>query len=479
MADHDPVRDPSPENRVPENRAPENRAPENRAPEDRAPESCYWAASAPPPPALPRLSGEAEAEIAVVGGGYTGLVTALLLAERGHAVALLEAREIGHGGSGRNAGHCTPTFHLASPDQIRRAFGPTFGPRIVALQTGAAARVAALIARHGIDCDFVQRGYLRAAHAPSRMAELEVKCRTYRALGLSGELLDAAAAQRLAGSPRPYGGWLLHDGAHLHPLKFARGLAAAAQRSGAALYVDSPVRGLARRPDGRPGWQLDTPHGRLRARRVLLATGAYLDGRPWRRLEQAVSQVHIVGLASAPLPGGLRAQVLAGDQTFTDTRKDPFIYKWTADNRLVTTVYRSPRLGRDPALTRAYVAERTAWLFPEVGRVDWPHLWPGKLDVQRRTFPRVFALEADLFACLGYSGRGVPTATALAGELAALLGGAPPDELAVPLERFEAGRRALDLLGEPLMAAWRLRDRLIAWKDGVREPDFLALARSR
>ena len=195
-------------------------------------EASLWYATAADPPATVPLDGETSADVCVIGAGYTGLSSALHLAEKGVRVVVVEARSVGFGCSGRNAGHCTPTFHFYSIPTVRKMLGPVYGERLVERQTNAANLVFDLIKRYDIDCEGVQNGYLMVAHAPSKVKVLEEKQQTYASAGKVTELLDKDETERLTGSPRYYGAWHHPEGGHLNPLGYARGLARARDRPG-------------------------------------------------------------------------------------------------------------------------------------------------------------------------------------------------------------------------------------------------------
>lgn len=196
-------------------------------------EPSLWYATAAAAPVTAALDGEIETEVCVIGGGYTGLSTALHLAEAGVDVVLLEAKAIGFGGSGRNAGHCTPTFHFYEIPVIRTMLGEPFASRLIKRQTDAANLVFDLIRRHRIDCEGVQTGYVKAAHAPGVLPKMEQQCGYYQSVGKATKLLSRDEVEYMTGSPRYYGGWFHPEGGHLNPLGYARGLARAAMVAGA------------------------------------------------------------------------------------------------------------------------------------------------------------------------------------------------------------------------------------------------------
>src|SRR5712691_9114152 len=235
-------------------------------------EESLWYATAAPAPETRPLAGTITADVCIIGAGYTGLSTALHLAERGVKAIVLEAEQIGHGGSGRNAGHCTPTFHFYEIPKIRRMVGEPYASRIIERQTNAANLVFDIIRRYEIDCEAVQNGYIQAAHAPSMMKKLELKRQTYNAVGKSTRLLDKAETERLTGSPRYYGAWFHPEGGHLNPLGYSRGLARAAASLGAKIFTRTPVLGI---EASGPRWRVKTATGDVLADKVVCGTGAY------------------------------------------------------------------------------------------------------------------------------------------------------------------------------------------------------------
>jgi glycine/D-amino acid oxidase-like deaminating enzyme len=427
-------------------------------------DDCVWHATAAEAPPLTALEGESNSEIAIVGGGYTGLVTALRLAERDREVTVVEAKEVGFGASGRNLGHCTPTFHYWPYNKIRKLYGGEYAERITRMQTGAADQVFSIIEEYRIPCEAVRNGILRLAASPRHLDWLRKQKAFYEGRGLPGQMIDAAEARDLSGSPRFHGGWLMEGAGHLNPLGYARGLARAALSRGATIHVDSAIDSIERENEG---WRLRTARGSVVARKVLLATGAYTVGPPWPGLGKAFDLVPIAGLASEPLDPRFRKIVLKGDHSLVDTHGDPILYKWTQDNRLITTVFFAGRMGRDPTKTRDYMTRKTRWVFPDLEPVKWDHYWYGLLDGQYRTIPRIFRLDDGVYSCLGFSGRGVPTATAVGTVLADLLEGRSPGELSLPVERFQRVLPGLAWLQSTQMRWARIRDRLRMRIDGI------------
>ncbi|WP_413733607.1 NAD(P)/FAD-dependent oxidoreductase [Sodalis sp. RH21] len=396
-------------------------------------EHSLWYATAPAAPATHPLTSQVDADVCVVGAGYTGLTTALELARQGVSVVVLEAQEAGFGGSGRNAGHCTPTFTHYGLPELRRMLGEPWAERLIARQTQANQRVSAMIERYDIRCEWRQNGYIQAAAYPSAIGEIEKKVREYNAVGAGTRLVDAREAERITGSPRFYGGWFHPAGGHLNPLGYARGLARAVLEEGGAVYTGSAVNRVEKQ-GGR--WRVATDRGAVLADKVIFATGAYtVDG--WPGLEQSFKIMRVFVAATQPLSAGERRVILPQNTTIHDGRGDIYVYKYNAEGRIVASMFPMGRRGRDLPYTHRVMSDRLKWLHPQINpSLRWDYLWFGELDMQQRTIPRLYELAPGVAALTGLSGRGVPTGSMLGGILAEWALGTAENELALRMERL-------------------------------------------
>jgi len=295
-------------------------------------------------------------DVAIVGAGYTGLSAALHLAEAGVAAAVLEAREVGWGGSGRAFGQVVP-YSKHADDHVLATFGPERGERLVAALAGGPDLVFERIARHGIVCDAVKRGLLFAAHTPAAAVGLERRATFWQARGTALEIHTGAEAERLTGSR--YYPAVLHEprGGCLNPLAYARGLARAAIGVGAHLFEDSRALSITRAMT-RTGlrWTVATAHGALDADHVVLATDAYTDDL-WSGLRRSIIPLRGYSLTSARLTDNLRRTVLPGGQSLSDTRRLYSAIRVRPDGacRSASTVRPSP-----PARRRSRPRRRSA-----------------------------------------------------------------------------------------------------------------------
>ncbi|MFD2249892.1 glycine/D-amino acid oxidase-like deaminating enzyme [Pseudochelatococcus lubricantis] len=398
-------------------------------------ETSLWYATAAPAPETGPLSGDEKADVCVVGGGYTGLTTALELAKAGVEVVLLEGREVGYGGSGRNAGHCTPTFTHYSLDELRRMLGEPWASRLIARQTRANDKVSAYIRDYVIDCEWVQNGYVMGALHPGQLADIEAKVQSYNAVGARTRMLDRDEVARVTGSQRYYGGWLHEEAGHLNPLGYARGLARAAMQEGARLYTRCEAAGC--EPAG-GRWKVRTAGGSVTADKVIFATGAYTVAG-WPKLDESFKIQKVFVAATRPLSPAARLSVLPRNTTMHDGRGDIFVYKYNAEGRIVASMFPMGRRGADIEFTKRVLSDRLKWLHPQIEEpVEWDYLWFGELDMQYRTVPRLYDLAPGVVALTGLSGRGVPTGSMLGGVLSEWALGTSTNDLALrpePLHR--------------------------------------------
>lgn len=432
--------------------------------------SLWYATAAPPPPGLESLEGSVDADVCIVGGGYTGLSTAIHLAREGIRAVVVEAEEIGFGCSGRNAGHCTPTFHFYSIPHVRKMVGEPWASRLVERQTNGANLVGELITRYGIDCEWQQNGYVVGAPTPSAIGKLEKQNATYLAVGKATRMLDRDEVTALTGSERFFGGWFHPEGGHLNPLGYARGLARAAMSEGARIFVRSRVTGI--EPAG-SRWAVRTAQGRVLADKVVCGTGAYTD-QYWPGLDRSFALQPVFVAATQPLSDNVRKAVLPRNTTAIDGRGDFYCYKYNHEGRIVASMFPAGRRGADPTYTRQMMTDRLRWLHPQIGEVEWQYFWWGDLDMQQRTIPRLFQLAPGVVASLGYSGRGVPTGTMMGTVLAEWAKGLPEKDLALRPESLVPAPFYMKFTPRLFLAYYRWRDNRAARREGVELPPHAA-----
>ncbi|MEO9338411.1 FAD-binding oxidoreductase [Mesorhizobium sp. SB112] len=426
-----------------------------------------WFATAAPAPQTTALEELVQADVCVVGAGYTGLTTALELARKGVKVVLLEAEEAGFGGSGRNAGHCTPTFTHYSLSDLRRILGEPWAERLIARQTRANDRVSEMINGYQMQCEWQQNGYVQAAARPSALAEIEKKVSEYNAVGAKTQLIEKHEVERITGSPRFHGGWFHSEAGHLNPLGYARGLARAVMQEGGAIYTKSKVTGVEREGSG---WLVKTSTGSVNTDKVIFATGAYtVEG--WPKLDQTFKIMRVFVAATQPLSDEERRNVLPQNTTLHDGRGDIFVYKYDANGRIVASMFPMGRRGRDLDYTRQVLTDRLTWLNPQIKqKLRWEYLWFGELDMQYRTVPRLYSLAPGVIGLTGLSGRGVPTGSMLGGILSEWAMGVPEQDLSLKVEPLRAAPFYMSFGPQLSLRYYRVADWIRTKRDRVPLP---------
>jgi glycine/D-amino acid oxidase-like deaminating enzyme len=394
--------------------------------------SPYWErTSGPAPSPAAPLAGDLAVDVAVIGGGYTGLAAALRLATvHGVQVALLEANTAGWGASGRNSGFALISTGKLGVDERIRRWGLEAARRSIRLGVEAVETVRALIRDEAIGCEPQPDGWLVVAHRAGMVEELRARVRTYRdALGYGGvDFLDeqALAAGGYLRGPAARGAILFRTGFGLHPLKLARGLAAAAMRRGVRVFEGTRVLHWQRGPDGHC---LSTPGGTLRAKRVVMATNGYTPERlhPFFRGRLLPAASNIV--VTPPLTEDQWAATgMLATRVYSDSRKLVYYWRRMPDGRLLF----GGRAGvRDTEASlrerRRALEEAIAAKWPVLRGVGSEHFWHGNVCLSYDLTPHVNTVEGDptVAYAMAYLGSGVALATHGGGLAADLVMGAP------------------------------------------------------
>jgi glycine/D-amino acid oxidase-like deaminating enzyme len=368
--------------------------------------------TAEPAAAFAALAGDRRADVVVVGGGVTGLSTALHLAEARANVVLLEAEEPGWGASGRNGGQVNPGLKL-DPDVVERDHGVELGGRMNALAGGAPAFVFDLIKRHDIRCDARQNGTLRAAIRQRHAARIGASFEQLAGRGAPVEYLERAAIARATGTDRYVAAMLDRRGGDLNPLSFVRGLACAAAGAGAAIHGRTRVLGIAR--DGN-AWKVRTAAGAVTTQHVVLATNGYTDDL-WRDLRRTIVPLFGAIAATAPLPDDIARQVMPGRAVLYESGSVTVYYRLDSGQRLLIGG-RGPirEISSPSAVPHLLGYARRLW--PGISQVEWTHAWGGRLAMTWTQYPHVHEPAGGVLTCMGYNGRGVALGTAMGAQLA-------------------------------------------------------------
>jgi glycine/D-amino acid oxidase-like deaminating enzyme len=410
------------------------------APEPKPLPPSLYAETARPRAETPPLDGDRRVAVAIVGGGFTGLSTALHLAPQGVDVAVLEAHEPGWGASGRNGGQVNPGLKH-DPDQVEADFGPGLGRRMVTLSAAAPDFVFELVRRHQIACEARQSGTLRAAIHRRAAAAVRASAAQWIRRGMPVTLLEREAIAASTSCARYACAMLDPRGGQVNPLGYARGLAEAAQHAGAAVHGATPVVRLRR--DGR-AWRVETPRGTLQAERVVLATNAYTDD-VWPGLRRSIVPVFSGITATEPLPEELARRLLPSRSVLYEISAVTVYYRVDAQGRLLMGG-RSPLRDIVAPAELGYLARYAERLWPALRGVRWTHAWSGQLAITPDHYPHLHEPAPGVIAALGYNGRGVAMSTVMGAQIARRILGASDADIDMPI----TGLRPI-----PFHALWR------------------------
>ncbi len=372
-------------------------------------QNSYYLATANAAEAHPALEASIEADLAIVGGGCTGLSAALHAAERGLSAVILEGGKVGWGASGRNGGQIIPGLRKGAVE-LTRLLGETEARATFDLAVEARDLVAGLIDRHAIDCDLRLSGHVTLAAKARDFAHMGQEAEALARWGYQAKLLTPGEARDMVAT-QSFGGLFDAGGGHFHPLNYALGLASAATGAGARIHEESPAIKL---EPAAGGVTVRTPHGEVRARQVILAGDALLAGL-CARAEARIMPVASYIAVTEPLDSSVN-RLMTGDVAASDSRFVVNYYRLTGDNRLLFGGgERYSR--RPPADIAAFVRPHIEAVFPSLRGVAIDYAWGGLVSITLSRLPHL-AHQGKVLIAQGYSGMGAVLST-LAGKLLA------------------------------------------------------------
>ncbi len=383
----------------------------------------YYAATAHPASPRPPLAGRERADVCVVGAGFSGLATALSLAERGYHVVVLEAARVGWGASGRNGGQIVNGYSR-DLDVVEKRYGTAAAEALGSMAFEGGDIIRERVARYGIDCDLREGGVFAALNR-RQLHELEGQVASWQRFGHSGlELLDEQGIRHHTNTGLYVGGLLDRWGGHIHPLNLALGEAAALEGLGGVIHEDSAVTEVV--SGATP--TVRTADGAVEADHVVVCGNAYL-GHAVPALRDKVMPVSTQVIATEPLGEETARRLMPAGTCVEDCNYMLDYYRMTADHRLLFgggTVYG----GTTPANIIGKLRPHLARTFPEIANVRIDYAWSGNFALTLTRIPHLGRLHDRVYFTHGYSGHGVTT-THLAGRLIAeAIDGEP--------ERFDA-----------------------------------------
>lgn len=382
----------------------------------------YYAATASAVTGYPELTEAVEVDVCVVGGGFTGVATALTLAERGYRVAIVEANRIGWGASGRNGGQLINGFSSAT--KITKQHGTEIADRLWELGWRGNEIIRERVAKYAIACD-LKDGYVEVATKQRQLAEIHTAAeeRVIRNFPYPYEIWDRGTTCALLGTDAFLGALACSRNGHVHPLNLCIGEARAAESLGAVIFEQSPVTDI--RHGRRP--VVETGSGSVTADAVLLAGNAYSQLEP-RHLSNLIFPAGSYIIATEPLSNDVVAEINPRDVAVCDLNHVNQYFRLSADNRLLFGGACNYS-GRDPDDIASDIRPRMLKIYPQLAdaRIDFE--WGGKIGVVLNRALTVGRIHGNVYYCQGYSGHGV-CPTHLMGEIMA-------DAIGGTMERFD------------------------------------------
>ena len=418
--------------------------------------SSYYAATVNEVTDYPVLQGSHSADVCVVGAGFTGVATALTLAERGYSVALVEANRVGWGASGRNGGQVING--ISGLEKIRKKHGDGIADMLWSMKWRGNDIIYDRVEKYGIECD-LKSGFLEVAPKPSQLRYFEeyAEDRRRHDFPYKYEIWDRQKTRELLGTDAYYGGFVCYRDGHLHPLNLCIGEARAAHDMGVQIFEQSPVTSIehGRRP------KVKTAHGVVEAQSVVLAGNAYSMLEP-KHLSNLVFPAGSYIIATESLSDEVVNEINPLDVAVCDVNEVVDYYRLSADKRLLYGGACNYS-GRDPASIKSYILPRMLKVYPQLEDVRIDFEWGGKIGIVLNRIPAVGRINDNVYYCQGYSGHGV-NATHIMGEIMsdAVAGTMEKFDLFADMEHFRIP--GSQWLGNQLIALgmlyYKIRDRL-------------------
>lgn len=385
----------------------------------------FWLDTAPTITSTERPFSGKKVDVLIVGGGFTGLSSALALAKRGARVAICEAGTVGGEASGRNGGQCNNGTAQDYAGLID-TYGEEKAQSYYQFYNQAVASVEQIVKREGIDCDFRRAGKIKLAAKPEHFDKL---ARTFETLSNvvdpDAQLLDVHQLKREINSDQFYGGLLTPNGAQLHVGKLVHGLAARCLALGVSVFQHQPVVSVTKQ--GKQGWQVKTPQQTINAASILIATGGSGPG-PFSWFRRRIVPVGSFVVVTEPLSAALADKLFPGNRSYVTSKNIGNYFRLTADRRLLfggraRFAVSNPRsdLKSGQILRQAMVQ-----LFPQLAPTKLAYCWGGTVDMSADRLPKV-GEHQGMFYAMGYSGHGVQMAVHMGEVLADLIDGKQVD----------------------------------------------------
>ena len=376
-----------------------------------------WSKTAVPQPKTEKLNKNLETEYAIIGAGFTGISAALHLVELGKKVIVLEAKDIGHGGSGRNGGQVNPGLKI-SPKDLEKKFGHKIAKNIFRSTENSADFVFKLVKKYQLKCNLRRTGFIYASESKKMLYQTEKRYKWLQDEKIDVEMLDAKETSQRVGHDIYCGSMFDPRGGSLQPLSYVRELARTTLSKGASIYTNTPVTQIKKINNK---WELISNEGKIKAKKVLICTNAYSDmignNALWQELSSSIVPVYSFQVATEPIHDDLKKTILPSCHTVSNTRRLMLYYSYDHQNRFIMGGRGN---ARDKTNIESYrhLINKVSELFPSLINHKIEYYWSGKVAITTDGMPHIHNPAKGIYAGIGLNGRGVAMGTLLGKWLA-------------------------------------------------------------
>lgn len=356
------------------------------------------------------LQGEKKFDVAIIGGGYTGLSTAYHLQEKGYNTVVLEKGKVGSGASGRNGGELIPGFPGVTIEDLAKKKGFETAKLLWDLSLSSINLTEDIIRKNNIDCDFTRNGDFRPAYKTSHLDNLkrEVEYMVRKLHFEDMKIIEKSEMHNELDSQFYDGGRLNLKGGHYHPLKYALGLAHIAEEKGAVIYENTEAMKVKKKP--RKGYEIITSEGNVIAQHVTVATNAY-SGNVNKKIKKSIVPVESIMIATEPLGEKVATSLIRNNRAVSDSKRLLYYFRLTADHRLAFGGSGRSFSSRGQEAMFKKLHQGMIKVFPQLKNARIEYRWGGKVGFTKEMLPFIGQLRNGIHFAFGFGGRGASLAT--------------------------------------------------------------------
>lgn len=395
-----------------------------------AKDQVLWSTLVDDAPQYTKIQNDKNVDVCVIGAGFTGLSTAIHLAEKGYRVAVLEANRIGAGGSGRNVG-LVNAGTWAQPDELNKFMGEKAGEKLTKALGAAPKLVFNTIDRFNIHAQDTRTGNLHMAHNREGEDDVDMRYQQLSRRGENVEVLTGSKCHEYCGTTSINKALLDKRAGTVNPYAYVTGLAKAATRLGVEIFEHSSVSGIVKQDQK---WCVQSQYATITAEKVVIATNAYTEGE-WNDILKTIYFVQYYQIASEPLTSEKADKILPYRNGSWDTRLALSSIRRDKDGRLLLGTVGAYQ-GKS-GIYQSWANLMKDKYFPQLGKVNWQYQWTGKFGFTTDHIMRIFEPAPGIVAATAYNGRGITTGTMMGKAFAQYLQDDDREKLPLPFAKLE------------------------------------------